>query len=309
MSEIFSGDNINIKISDNKADKKPSSDFNPDKPIVSDVRTSNSEDIFEYKNIEQNKDVDQNALNPEYNPDKPLVLTEEVNFSQKRNDNGNEYIRDGKLLPNNEYTLNGNVYKTDENGRIVSCESKPRLTPENPRDNDSQILVGDKYRKSGDQGGHIIGRDIGGDGGIGNLIPMDSRINQSDYKRMENKVKSALNEGKDVTTKTEISYIGDSERPDKIITTVTVDGKETVYTFDNNIDGSLMDKVKETCNESDTENLQSVLDEISGKISSVIEVYDADGKHEKTIAWITYIWDGSSYRRYFAVNHNGGNQS
>lgn len=56
---------------------------------------------------------------------------------------------------------------------------------------------------------------------------MDSKINQSDYKCMENDIKTALDEFKDVTTKTEITYSGDSERPDKIIVAITADGKGT----------------------------------------------------------------------------------
>ena len=44
------------------------------------------------------------------------------------------------------------------------------------------------------------------------LVAMDSRINQSDYKRMENDIKAALDEGKDVTVTTDISYSGDSKR-------------------------------------------------------------------------------------------------
>ena len=66
-----------------------------------------------------------------------------------------------------------------------------------------------------------------------------------DYKRMENDIKDALDEGKDVTVTTDISYSGDSKRPDTITVTVTADGVKTVYKFDNNLDGSLMDEVPE----------------------------------------------------------------
>ena len=84
---------------------------------------------------------------------------------------------------------------------------------------------------------------MNGDSGIGNLVAMDSKINQSDYKRMENDIKAALDEGNDVTTKTQITYSGDSERPDNITVAVTADGKDTVYKFDNNLDGSLRNEV------------------------------------------------------------------
>jgi hypothetical protein len=216
---------------------------------------------------------------------------------EKADDDGQVYEKDGTLLPNTTYILNGNVYTTDDKGRIISCESKPISTPENSRDNNAQTQVGGSDRKAGDQGGHIVGRDMGGDEGSGNLIPMDSRINGSDYKKMENVVKDAIKEGKQVTTKTEVVYSGDSQRPDKIITTVTVDGKDTVYTFDNNIDGSLMDKLQETCSESDIENVQGVLDEKGGQISSVIEEFDKNGNLETTTVNITYTdEDGKNQR-------------
>lgn len=240
--------------------------------------------------------------------DKQFSVNADNYRTEKDDDNGNNYTNEhGKLLPNKEYVLNGNVYTTDEHGRIIRCESIPKRTPENTRDTDAQTTVGGEDRRDGDQGGHIVGRDMGGDGGLGNLIPMDSRINQSDYKRMENKIKQALEEGKEVSTKTEIEYDGDSDRPSKITTTVTIDGKDTVYTFDNNLDGSLMGKLKETCSESDLETVQDVLDETDGQISSVKEEYDADGNLEKTTVTITYTGDeGKNYRQQVVIDHNGG---
>jgi hypothetical protein len=226
----------------------------------------------------------------------------------KADDNGKIYMVDGKLLPNTTYEINGNVYKTDDKGRIISCESKPKHTPENPRDIEAQKKAGGDDRKPNDQGGHIVGRDMNGDGGAGNLIAMDSRINQSDYKRMENDIKRALDEGKEVTTKTDIIYNGDSERPDKIVVTVTVDGKDTVYTYDNNLDGSLMEKVAENGTMSDVDTVQSVIDETGGQISSVKEEYDSNGNLEKTTVNITYVGDdGKNYRTTVDIhNSNGG---
>ena len=141
----------------------------------------------------------------------------------KTDDNGVIYLKDGELTPNTTYELNGNIYTTDEQGRIVRCEAKPERTPENPRDINAQRQVGGEDRHPSDQGGHIVGRDLNGDGGAGNLVAMDSRINQSDYKRMENDIKDALDESKDVTITTDISYSGDSKRPDRITVTVTAD--------------------------------------------------------------------------------------
>lgn len=208
-------------------------------------------------------------------------------------DTGKIYCKDGKLLPNTAYELNGNIYTTDEKGRIISCEAKPVRSPENLRDNKAQLQAGGEDRKPNDQGGHIVGRDLNGDGGIGNLVAMDSRINQSDYKHMESDIKTQLGECGDVTTKTEITYSGDSERPDKITVTVTADGKDTVYKFDNNMDGSLRDEIPE--NGKDV--VQDKLDRTGGEISSIKEEYDENGNLEETTGYITYKGeDGANCR-------------
>lgn len=227
----------------------------------------------------------------------------------KTDDCGEIYSSDGKLYPNDTYELNGNVYETDENGRIIVVQAEPTLAPENPRDNDAQKNAGGKDRQEGDQGGHIVGRDMGGDGGEGNLVAMDSKINQSDYKRMENDIKRALTDEKDVAMYTEISYSGDSERPDIIEVSVTVDGKEIVYKYDNNLNGALRARIEQTGGKDATEATQSVLDETDGEVSSIKEEYDEDGSLVKVTVNITYISeDGKTQRTKVVIdNPRGGN--
>lgn len=204
-------------------------------------------------------------------------------------DNGNRYMMDGELLTCITYELNGNIYETDGYGRIVSCEAKPVRSPENPRDNEAQQQAGGEDRRPSDQGGHIVGRDINGNSGIGNLVAMDSRINQSDYRRMENDIKTALDEGKQVTTKTDLTYSSDSERPDRITTLTTIDDKNIMYKFDNNLDGSLRNEVPEN----GKEVVQARLNETGGEISSIKEVYNP----VETMVYITYMdEDGTNYR-------------
>lgn len=224
-------------------------------------------------------------------------------ITYKTDDNGNVYMADGKLLPNTTYELNGNKYTTDDKGRIISCEATPHRTPENPRDNDAQKRAGGEDRHDNDQGGHIVSRDLGGDSGDGNLVAMDSRINQSDYKRMENAIKDALDKGKDVTTKTEFTYSGDSNRPDKITVTVTIDGRDTVYVFDNNLDGSLIDEVPEDGKEA----VQDELDETGGVVSSIKKEYDENGNLISTTVTITYTGeDGANHRTEVVIDHTQG---
>ncbi len=227
---------------------------------------------------------------------------------QKTDDRGEIYSKDGKLQPNDTYVLNGNTYETDSSGRIKAVDAEPKLSPENERDNAAQKEAGGKDRQESDQGGHIVGRDLGGDGGEGNLVAMDSRINQSDYKRMENVIKRDLAEGKQVTTHTEITYSGDSERPDIIKTTKIADGRETVYTFDNNINGALRERPREIGGEDAAEAVNSVLDETGGEVSSIKEEYDENRSLVKATVNITYKdADGSTQRIPVVIDKpNGG---
>ena len=200
--------------------------------------------------------------------------------------------------------MNGNIYTTDDKGRIVHCEAKPQHSPETPRSNKEQKESGGDDRRESDQGGHVIGRDLGGDSGNGNLIPMDANINQSDYKRMENEIKKHLDNGSEVSVTVDIHYSDDSRRPDKITVTVNVDGKDTVYIFDNNMDGSLMDEVPEN----GKETVQKVLEETQGNISSIKFEYDEDGNLVKVTVTITYTDESGKTQRLPIVidNPSGG---
>lgn len=224
-----------------------------------------------------------------------VTLPDAKNYENmtKTDDNGNVYLKDGELEPNTTYELNGNTYTTDEQGRIIRCEATPERSPENPRDVNAQLQAGGEDRRPSDQGGHIVGRDLNGDGGAGNLVAMDSKINQSDYKRMENDIKAALDEGKDVTVTTDISYSGDSKRPDIITATSITDGVKSIYKFDNNLDGRLRDEVPEY----GKKTVQEEIKDTNGEISSIKEKYDENGEISETTVNITYTDEsGMNYR-------------
>lgn len=221
----------------------------------------------------------------------PDAKTDEI--TTKTDDSGTVYLTDGELEPNITYELNSNTYTTDEQGRIIGCKAHPERSPENPRDVKAQLQAGGKDRRPSDQGGHIVGRDLNGDGGAGNLVAMDSRINQSDYKRMENDIKTALDEGKDVTVTTDISYSGDSKRPDTITVTVTADRFKTVYKFDNNLDGHLKDEVPENGKDA----VQEELNDTNGEISSIKEEYNENGELTESTVNITYTDENGTNHR------------
>lgn len=211
----------------------------------------------------------------------------------RTDDNGTVYFENGELVSNATYELNGNIYMNDDQGRIIRCVAHPERSPENSRDVTAQLQAGGEDRRPSDQGGHIVGRDLNGDGGIGNVVAMDSRINQSDYKRMENDIKIALDEGKDVTVTIDISYSGDSKRPDIITATVTSGGVDTVYKFDNNLDGGLKDEVPENGKDA----VQEELNDTNGIISSIKKEYNQNGELTETTVTITYTDEsGTNYR-------------
>lgn len=267
-------------------------------PIVREAQEGQADSIFNevFGQIMQTGEIPQPGKHMELHEGKIYVY----------DDNGKPYLVDGKLEPNTTYELNGTKYETDENRRIVKCEAHPERTPENSRDIDAQAEAGGKDRREGDQGGHIQSRDLGGDAGKGNLVAMDSRINQSDYKKMENDIKKSIDAGNDITTETELSYTGDSERPDKITTTVYENGeKKAVYSFDNNLDGSLVDKVKETSTKEDVKTVESVKNEVGGEISSIKEEFDKDGNLTKTTVNITYVDENGNNRRTTVVIEHG----
>mgnify|MGYP000670105364 FL=1 len=276
----------------------------PSVPTLDDLK-SKLEDIFKAEmpdGVSMKEDISETNPLEESNPrsvilDDGTVVTlpdaKTYENVSKTDDNGTVYLKDGELEPNTTYELNGNTYTTDEQGRIIRCEATPERSPENPRDVNAQLQAGGKDRRPSDQGGHIVGRDLNGDGGAGNLVAMDSKINQSDYKRMENDIKAALDEGKDVTVTTDISYSGDSKRPDTIIVTVIADEVKTVYKFDNNLDGGLKEEVPENGKDA----VQEELNDTNGEISSIKEEYNENGELTETTVNITYTDENGTNHR------------
>mgnify|MGYP005786211233 FL=1 len=161
--------------------------------------------------------------------------TEVVELKQYYDDNGELYRIGNKLLPDIQYEINGYTYKTDELGRIISAEGilhlKEHLGRLLIKDSLSDIAKGDQ--KEGDQRGHIIGDQFDGSNGLENMIAQDAGINMKDYKNFENELAREVKEGKNVEVQIEPEYEGNSGRPDRIIVTYTIDGKENMRIFSN----------------------------------------------------------------------------
>lgn len=218
-------------------------------------------------------------------------------------DKGKVYMKNGELLPNNTYEINGVKYETDENGRIISWDGEPEYAPDNERDLMAQTEAGGNDRKEGDDGGHLVARILGGSSGLENIVPMRDTVNRGDYKRSENEIVEAKRQGKDVQDGGRIIYEDDSSRPTKIERNYSIDGEKRTLVVDN-VEGSkdLLDSIKNDISEDDMNSLQKEVSEMEADgcevtVTSIYKKYDTEGNLESvTIGIRNETDDEKSYR-------------
>ena len=194
----------------------------------SDISKSGGED---YSFVDSAEDIDVMANN------KKSHIKEKV----YKDDNGLEYRVNDNLLPNNEYEVRGYRYKTDDFGRIIEAGGKLRLKEGSGRKNivDTMDVIGKGDQKEGDQRGHIIGDRFDASNGLENMIAQDAKINMGDYKKLENELARCIMDNKDVYVHIDIVYPernGVKEgyrRPEALVVTYNIDGKENVRIFPN----------------------------------------------------------------------------
>lgn len=155
----------------------------------------------------------------------------EVMENATLDDTGKPYIKDGELIPNNTYEINGVKYETDDKGRIIHAETSVEINNEPRPSLNSRKVDG---LEPGDDKGHIVAHILGGADTEGNLVAMDSKLNRGEYKSMELGAKRALEEGKEVIMTVDIEYEGDSKRPKSFTVTLEIDDEITVKKFLNN---------------------------------------------------------------------------
>ncbi len=238
--------------------------------------------------IAQNVDVPEDNQEGGENSDLPKNLDPNTVYEIDGNyyetdDNGNIYKTNGELNPNTEYTVNGITYKTDSQGRIVSWEGEPGYNPEAERDGEAQTDAGGEDRQDGDDGGHLVARVLDGSPGNENIVPMRDTVNRGDYKKSENEIAKAKQEGKDVQDSGNIIYEGDSSRPSKIERTYTIDGEKRELKVDN-VEGSqdLLEDVKDDISEDDYESIEERIEDMEAdgsevSVTSVYKKYDSEG--------------------------------
>lgn len=194
-----------------------------------------------YKSIKPEKEMTQKEAddfwNSEYKKESDSVQNESEESADSKeylDDNGNKYRDGDHLLPNTKFEVNGYKYETDDKGRVVSAEGKLRMRdPDYERDMENvKKLEGQEY-KPGDDRGHLIGHQFGGSDKLGNLVPMDAKLNQGDFVKLENTLVDAVKDGADVKLKVEPVYENDSTRPSEFKVSYSIDGDRDVIVFKN----------------------------------------------------------------------------
>lgn len=282
LNDLFKDDFINVEAEIKEA---PPEIINPEMEMKT-LFLDDFSDTLEVSNYNDDSDKAEQKecidFDKQYEPNSKFEIDGNI---YETDDNGKVYKINGyELLPNSEYTIDGVTYKTDDQGRIISCDGQAKSTPYGDRDLKAQNMAGGEDRKPGDQGGHILARIFGGSKGMENMLAMrGTAINQSVYKRMENEIAKALEDGKEVDVHVDVEYEGDSQRPSKITVKYTIDGKETVVQFDND-EGStdLIDSLEGKIEYDDLNDLKQEIEDANedGANISVVSVkteYDAEG--------------------------------
>ena len=159
---------------------------------------------------------------------------EKANSKEYVDDNGIKYREGDSLLPNTKFEINGYHYETDDKGRVISAEGKLRMKEPDYEKNMENVkkLEGQEYKPSDDRG-HLIGHQFGGSDKLENLVPMDAKLNQGDFKKLETTLADAVKDGADVKLKVEPVYEDNSTRPVEFRVTYSIDGDKDAVVFKN----------------------------------------------------------------------------
>lgn len=118
-------------------------------------------------------------------------LSDEVNLDDFERRSFEEDINNRDLFE--EYPAG--VYEYCEDALGKSAFGILELT-DDPRRNDyAQRIAGGEFRRTDDDGGHLIGARFNGSGELENIDAQNSNLNRGAYKSMENEWANALNEG------------------------------------------------------------------------------------------------------------------
>lgn len=204
-----------------------------------DVKDVKSQSVENYKNIKPEKEMSTKELNEAVSEEfkkasESVDAQDTAGLKEYFDDNGIKYREGDNLLPDTEFEVRGYKYKTDDQGRVVSAEGKLKMRDHDyTRDmEDVKKIEGQEY-KSGDDRGHLIGHQFGGSDKLENLVPMDAKLNQGDFVKLENTLADAVKDGADVNLKVEPVYEKGSTRPAEFRVTYSIDGDKEIVVFKN----------------------------------------------------------------------------
>ena len=127
------------------------------------------------------------------------------------------------LKPNAEIKKGNFTAKTDALGRPVYNKIED-LQIKQGREPLSRKFKDISY-KVGDQEGHLIADSVGGPASKENIVPQMSEVNQSQFKKVENHIKSLKEAGYKVDYAVKTNYVGESRRPSSFEFEIAVNGK------------------------------------------------------------------------------------
>jgi hypothetical protein len=130
------------------------------------------------------------------------------------------------------------MYELDGLGRTVRAEMNDvSFVPKDFRERDAAAQEARSGDSPADHAGHFIASVFGGAPSEYNMAPMQgNELNLSNYKRLENEIKSAAQAGKTVDFAVQAVYEGESPRPSHFNTIFTIDGERYAVTFVNHAD-------------------------------------------------------------------------
>ena len=139
---------------------------------------------------------------------------------------GSQFDENGNLKPNTTYKTGEHdyYYSTNDEGHIVEAHADNlQLKTHEGRLQHNPNTPG---KEAGDQAGHLIGDRFGGSPDLDNLTSQNARLNQSDYKMLENEWANAIENGHEVSVDINVDYgTATTGRPISYDVSYSIDGE------------------------------------------------------------------------------------
>lgn len=143
-----------------------------------------------------------------------------------------------QLMSNHKYRVGNHLYETDEAGRVNRVSGELNLITRDRNTYQQRKSGKEEGIKDGlvdDDGGHLVASIFDGAGEQINYAPMNSNLNRSAWKKMENTWAEAIKGPPPKEVKIDIQAIYDDgdKRPSKFLVKYTIDGEPFKSRFKN----------------------------------------------------------------------------